>query len=431
MKTRHGLPLLAILLLVVVFSACRRGGRDEPVGILLVSNKIEIDEALRAHAAIFEAETGIRVAIRTFGGEVPYAPNLSAMFQAGVEPEIFIFEGRTGYDEARRSGRITDLSGEPWVRDTDLAYVSGTAIVGFPVAIEGWGLGYNRELLRRAGVDPATMVNIAGVRAAFEKIEAARDYLGIDAVVSMVAGPGMTWVTGLHAVNAYLTLGLPYYDADRYIDMLNSGLVDARRLTYFAEYMDLLFRHSVRDTLLTGGYYQQLDDFVLGRTVFIHQGNWTDPILARRGVDFGMGFVPHAFLPETTDGIFIGAPAFYMVNAKSPNVEQAKKFLRHMTATPEGHYYMVNRAGMVSAFGSVELRPPGQFSRAVIEWMESGRRFAWRQNEMPEDFGMDVLGPIFHRLAYGSIDVAEFVRLFAEAVAAKPSPGLFRHTETD
>jgi len=240
--------------------------------------------------------------------------------------------------------------------------------------------------------------------------------LGIEAVVSMAAGPGMTWVTGLHGVNSYLSLGLAYDDTT-YIDMLNNGQVDQTRLTHWAGYYDMLMRYSIRNTLLVGGYDQQLGDFALGRTVFIHQGNWTDPSFAELGVTFEMGYVPHAFLPETTDGIFVGAPSWYMVNAKAENPQLAKDFLTFMATTPEGHNYMVLEAGAVPAFKSVTLQPPGQLSRAVQEWAARGAIYAWHQNDMPSGFGMDVLGPIFEELGANRIDVPRFVALVTQAVA--------------
>ena len=414
------LPVLAAVF-AAVFVSCETR-RDKAVEIVLVNNKIEIDGALKAYAELYERETGVKVVVRSFGGEVPYVPNLASIFKAGMEPEIIAFEGISGYTEAENSGRITDLSDEPWAGDTDLAYLSPTdgSVVGFPVSIEGWGLAYNAHLLRKAGVDPMTMVNIEGIKAAFEKIEATKESLGIEAVVSMVAGPGMTWVTGRHSVNAYLALGLPPESSRLYVDMLLDGKVDSRRLAYFAEYMELLFSHSVKETLLSGGYDAQIEDFANGRTVFIHQGNWIDPILESKGVDFEMGFVPHAFLPETTDGIFVGVPSFYFVNARSGHVEEAKRFLCHMATTTEGHDFMVNKAGMICPFRSATLRPSGRLSRAVLEWADSGGCFPWLQNCMPESFGTHTLGPIFHRLACGDIDVDEFARLFAFAVGEIP-----------
>jgi len=423
---KAGFFMLAVLLCAAIIftagcskrgeSAAAAGGSKE---ITLISNKIEIDAALKEYASIYERQSGVRVNVRSFGGETPYAPNIAAMFNSGTEPELFVIEGKAGYNDAKRSGRISDLSGESWVRDTDVAYIDPAdgKVIGFPVAIEGWGLGYNKALLARAGVDPASMTNIAGIRAAFERIDSMKSQLGIDAVVSMVAGPGMTWVTGLHGVNAYLTLGLPYNNSTTFIDMLNNGQVDNTRLTLFAEYYNLLFRYANRNTLLTGGYDQQLGDYAIGRTVFIHQGNWVDPTFQELGVSFDMGYVPHAFLNERTEGIFVGAPSWYLINARSQNIDEAKKFLIAMASTPEGHDYMVNKAGMVPAFKSVRLSPDGQFSRAVQEWSSQGKIYAWQQNEMPDGFGMDILGPVFHQMASGQINVQGFVRLFTEAAS--------------
>jgi len=410
------LACVLIVAMIVTLAACGGGG-GETIEITLVNNKIEIDGALRAFADVYYEETGVRVNVQSFGGESPYAPALTAMLSAGDEPEIFVFEGLAGYEEARDGGRLYDLSGQPWLNDTDMAYIgSDGRVVGFPVAVEGWGLGYNVELLERAGVDPATMTNIAGVRAAFEQIESMKDELGIDAVVSMAAGPGMTWVTGLHGVNAFLSLGLAYDDTS-VIDAMLAGQVDEVRLRAFAEYYNLLFEHSIPTTLLTGGYDDQLGDFATHRTVFIHQGNWIDPTFEDWGIDFPMGYVPHAFLNETTNGIFVGAPSWYLVNARSENVEAALDFLNFMASDPAGHEYMVVGAGMVPAFNSVALSPDGPLSKAVQEWSSQGNVFAWHQNEMPSGFGMNVLGPIFAQMAAGEIDVDQFVELFTEAVA--------------
>jgi raffinose/stachyose/melibiose transport system substrate-binding protein len=422
MKKLTFIALGLLLCTSMVFVAGCKGKSSSGSGgneITVISNKIEIDEALKAYAAVYQKQSGVKVNIKSFGGETPYAPNLAAMFNSGTEPEIFVIEGKAGYEDAKRSGRISDLSGEPWVKDTGVAYIDPAdgKVIGFPVAVEGWGLGYNKALLAKAGIDPKTLINVGAIKAAFEKIESQKSQLGIDAVVSMVAGPGMTWVTGLHGFNAYLALGLPYNDSTKYIDMLLKGQVDTPRLTKYAEYYNLLFKYSIKNTLLTGGYDQQLGDYAVGKTVFIHQGNWTDPTFKDLGITFEMGYVPHAFLDEDTDGIFVGAPSWYLVNPKSKNVADAKKFLIAMSSTPEGHDYMVNKAGMVPAFKSCKLSPEGQLSKAVQEWSNLGKIYAWQQNEMPDGFGMNTLGPIFHQMASGQIDPQGFVRLTTAAVS--------------
>ena len=204
--------------------------------ITFVNNKVEIHGALSAFGRLYYEMFGVYVDVQSFGGETPYAPALSAMFAGGLEPEIFVFEGIAGYQDARGAGRVFDMTGQPWLADTDFAYISPTDgnPVGFPVNFEGWGLAYNRRILQEAGVDPATMVNVDGIRAAFETIYAQMDELGLSAVVSITAGAGMEWVTGLHGVNAYLSLDLDYEDTT-IIDMLLAGEVDTPRLTAFAE----------------------------------------------------------------------------------------------------------------------------------------------------------------------------------------------------
>jgi len=383
--------------------------------ITLVNNKPETDAALNAFADVFYAETGIRVNIVTFGGETPYAASLTAMFNAGDEPEIFVIDGVSDFVFASDSDRIFDLTGEAWLNDTDVAFNYNGGVYGFPVSIEGYGLAYNRALLEASGVDPSTMTNVEGIRAAFEQIDAMSDELGIEGVISLAAGAGMTWVTGIHGFNGYLALGMDFDDASILDDLLD-GVIDEERMLLFAEYYELLFEHSIRTTLLTGGYDQQLGDFAIGRTVFLHQGNWTDPAFAELGIDFDMGFLPHAFLPEDTNGIFAFVPSWYVVNGQSEGTEAALQFLDFMATSPEGHNYMVNEAGMVPAFNSVTLSPEGALSQSVQAWANAGNFYPMLATNMPAGFGMNTLGPIFEQLASGAIDPQEFVDLVRDAV---------------
>jgi raffinose/stachyose/melibiose transport system substrate-binding protein len=78
---------------------------------------------------------------------------------------------------------------------------------------------------------------------------------------------------------------------------------------------------------------------------------------------------------------------------------------------------------MVPAFKSVNLQPDGQLSKAVQEWASAGKIYSWMQNDMPDGFGMNTLGPVFHQMASGDIDTSGFVDLFTKEVAdIKPNP---------
>ncbi|MGV8147057.1 MAG: ABC transporter substrate-binding protein [Alkaliphilus sp.] len=375
--------------------------------VVIYQNKVEIHDQLTAFAKLYTEETGVRVTVKTSGGDSPYAVNLRAEFQSDRQPDIFVIEGMGGYNTWK--SKLKPFSNEEWMDYTELEFVVGDNTYGFPVAVEAWGMAYNRGMLEQAGVDPASLTSQEAYRTAFEKIDAMKDKLGIDSVVAMAAGPDMRWVTGLHNFNGYLSAGLPYGDTT-VLDKLNNGEVDMDRLTEYADWVELLFEFSDKTVLLTGNYDSQVGQFGNQKAAFIHQGNWIDPWLATNGVDFDMGFAPHASVYGEHNAIFIGAPSFYVINNESSNIEAAEDFLNFMAMNEMGHNYMVNEAKMVPAFTNVTLTPDAPLSANVTTWLakENGS-YTWLQNDMPDGFGMGIIAPIYELFANGTISKELFI----------------------
>ena len=135
------------------------------------------------------------------------------------------------------------------------------------------------------------------------------------------------------------------------------------------------------------------------------------------GVDFEMGFEPHASVYGEHNAIFIGAPSFYVLNNESENLEEARAFLNYMATSTEGHDYMVNEAKMVPAFTNVTLVPDAPLSANVTKWVaKADGAYTWLQNDMPDGFGMGTLGPIYESFAKGDIDKAEFINQIASKI---------------
>ena len=405
------LLVLVAFVLVVTLAAC--GGSDEGT-LVIFQNKIEIDDAMKDYVAAWSEETGIDAEVRSCGGDsCGYQTQLLAELQADDQPDIFVIEGKGGYLEYQDI--IFEFDGDAWIDDTALEFTNDGGVYGFPVAVEAWGMGYNAEILDAAGIDPADLTNLAAYEAAFQTLEAQKDSLGIDAPVSMGAGTGLAWVTGLHNFNGYLSAGLDPSDSS-VIDDLNNGVADVDRLEDLADWVELLFMYST-DSLLEGNYDTQVGDFAAGNTAFIHQGNWIDPNLLDAGIDFEVGYAPHAAASGENDSIFIGAPSYYVINKNSDNIEEARQYLEDLAGTEEGHDYMVNQANMVPAFESVTLVPEAPLSAAVVEWVQAGKGYAWWQNDMPQGFGMEQIGPIYDLFAQyivsdgaNGIDKEEFVQ---------------------
>ncbi len=404
--------LLLVVAVLLVFTLA--GCKNEEKTLVIFQNKVEIDEVLRDYAEAWGLENDVTVEVKTCGGDTcAYGTQILAEFQADEQPDIFVIEGMGGYLDYE--DKVLDVTGEAWTDITGLEFVVEGKTYGFPVAVEGWGMAYNADILEAAGVDPDGLTSQAAYETAFEAIETyyaetsgMEDY----AIVSMAAASGMTWVTGLHNFNGYLSAGLDYDDSS-VIDKLNDGVVDTDRLDQYAGWVELLFTWGDEDILLTGTYDDQVGKFADGQAAFLHQGNWTDSSYADS--DFEMGYAPHATLETGMDSIFIGAPSFYVINKDSDSIDEAKLFLNDLADSPEGASYMVEDANMVPAFSTVTLIPSTPLSAAVLEWNNSGQAYAWWQNDMPSGFGMDTLGPIYELYAKGvknvagGIDKAEFI----------------------
>ena len=408
---------LLALVLALVMVLCSVSALAD---IVIFQNKVEIDSALQAYAADYTARTGKNVKIITAGGSTDYNTALKAEFASGSMPDIFVIEGPTHYELYK--DYILPMNDAEWTQYTAAAYLAGDDVVGFPVSVEGYGLAYNADILAKAGIDPATLTNVDALTAAFEKLDSMKDELGLTGVISMTASVanGMTWVTGLHNFNVYLTVGLDRNDTS-IIDQVLEGKVDSERFHLYCQYVALLFKYSDQDILLNGTQDMSLAAFMNGQTAFFHQGNWMDPNIAALEQNFEMAYCPHAFLHEDTDGILVNPPSWYVVNSQTGNAEEAIEFLNALATTTEGHAYMVNDAAMVPAFTNVELTPSTPLSASVMAWNAAGKTYSWQQYKLPDGFGMGTLGSIYELLANGTVDVDTFEEMMIEAIATIPT----------
>ncbi|MDD3123108.1 MAG: ABC transporter substrate-binding protein [Candidatus Izemoplasmatales bacterium] len=407
--------LLVLVALVSVITVVSCNKAEAPT-LTIFQNKVEIGEALTAYAEAWGLANDVKVEVVTCGGDsCAYGDQILAEFQKDIQPDIFVIEGMGGYNDYQ--DYILSQDGAAWLADTDLAFKVDGVVYGFPVAVEGWGLAYNLEILTAAGVNPASLTSIGAYRTAFAAIQAYYDANSMAdySVVSMAAGDGMTWVTGLHNFNGYLSTGLAYDDSS-VIDDLNNGVANDTRLAGLADWVELLFQYADQTVLLQGTYDTQVQLFDSGHAAFIHQGNWIDPNLDE--ATFEMGYAPHATVAGTVDSIFVSAPSYYVINTNSDAITEAKAFLDDLALTTAGAEYMVNEAKMVPAFKSITLQPSTPLSKAVASWMASGNIYAWWQNDMPSGFGMNTVGPIYTAYASGQISKAQFIAQIKAAIEA-------------
>ena len=413
--------LLALAMVLSLSSAFA-----EPVEVKFFGLKIEIDPALQEYATWYnEQHPDVKVTIESLGGGADYGAVLKTKNQAGELPQIIQIEGEAGYNDWK--DHIVTLDDMEFVKKTTLGYTDAEGhVVGMPVGIEGYGLAYNKDLLDKAGIDPATLNTRANIQAAFEKLDSMKEELGIDYVVSAagsIAG-GMWWSMGQHIWSTYFSAGLEYGDRS-VIDMAKEGKVDEARLKEFAEYVALLYKYANPDVLKNGDYNAQITPFADQKCVFVCQGNWIDPNMKDLKAEFNMGFAPHAFLNDVEDnGIQINPPSWYLVTntGTEEQIKAAKAFLDSFVATKEGQSFFTEKAGMVPAFDGFEVKPSGKLSLDLMEKNSKGGNHAWHFGEQPSGFGQNIVGPIMDLYADDpqNVDVDALAKDLADAVAQMP-----------
>lgn len=390
---------LSLAMVAVLFLGLAAVPASAEVELVLYNNKVEISEPLQNIAKLYSDKTeGVTIKVESFGGGADYSGNLTAKHTADQLPDIFVIEGDGDYGLWKEF--VTDLSDEKWNEETTLAYKDPEGkVVGFPVAIEGFGLGYNVELLKKADIDPATLTTFSALKAAFEKIDGMKADLGIDSVLSMAASVsgGTWWVAGHHNFSVYLGAGLEFTDTS-VADNFNKGIVDEARLTDYANYVKLLFDFSDQTVLTTGNYDAQLAAFANQKAAFIHQGNWTDPSFRSMNVAFEYDYISHPMNDAAEyKGLYLFAPSYYVINNKASEekIQAAKDFMDFLVFSEEGANYMVNEAGMVPAFKNITLEPTGGFSKALVRANAAGGNYGVYFGKLPAGTGQSKLAPIF------------------------------------
>ena len=383
----------------------------------LVNGKIEIDSQLKKVAEKYKEKTGQEVVIESLGGGVDIQGQLKSYKAADNMPDIFVIGGDGDY--ANWTDSVADLSDSEFAKNTDFAYKDKTSgkVVGFPYAVEGYGITYNADILEKAGIDPASLKNYDAFKAAFEKLDSMKSELGLQAVASVAAESGqMYWSTGNHLFGYYYTGGLDRGD-NKYFDMAMKGEFDDQRLSEFADMTALLFKYADPQVLISGTYDDQLALWAQGKTAFITQGNWIDPSLPTYNVTFKAGLLPLAFTKADMTKILADCPSWWCVYKDGKNVDAAKKFLDYLATDPDAQEILVKEAGMISPYKTSTVEPETPLAVSLKKYVDAGNTSSWAWSNMPEGIAQNKLGLIFESFAKGDMTNDQFVQMMKTTIA--------------
>jgi len=392
-------------------------GKAGEGALRLVNGKIEIDSQLKKVAEKYKEKTGQEVVIESLGGGVDIQGQLKSYKAADNMPDIFVIGGDGDY--ANWTDSVADLSDSEFAKNTDFAYKDKASgkVVGFPYAVEGYGITYNADILEKAGIDPETLKNYDAFKAAFEKLDSMKSELGLQAVASVAAESGqMYWSTGNHLFGYYYTGGLDRGD-NKYFDMAMKGEFDDQRLSEFADMTALLFKYADPQVLISGTYDDQLALWAQGKTAFITQGNWIDPSLPTYNVTFKAGLLPLAFTKADMTKILADCPSWWCVYKDGKNVDAAKKFLDYLATDPDAQEILVKEAGMISPYKTSTVEPETPLAVSLKKYVDAGNTSSWAWSNMPEGIAQNKLGLIFESFAKGDMTNDQFVTMMKTTIA--------------
>jgi ABC-type glycerol-3-phosphate transport system substrate-binding protein len=334
------------LLFLILFTGCASKSNSEK-SIIVWHWMTDREPAFRELAKRYEAKSGVKVNFELYAPSDAYSQKVRAAAQGSNLPDIFgILGEKRDFSSFIKAGYILDLTpymmedNSKW-KETFFAkalavneFAEGNSygikpgIYGTPIDIMTIQMVYNKSLFKQLGLNPnrppqtfEEFVNIG------KKLKAAN-------MQGLVSGWGEIWMIDCLANNyAFNIMGkdkviatikgrVPYTDPDwikvlsLFKDMQESGLLASGLVTMVNKTAEQLFANE--------------------RAVFAFNGSWCVNVYKGMNPELEYGaFLPPKASDKFPMAIWGGAGSSFMVNARSKNREEAVKFLRWLTGSPQ------------------------------------------------------------------------------------------------
>ena len=398
MKRKLVSAILCGAMVLGMMTGCGSSGdaKGDKITINLYQNKSEIADQLQAAADQYTEENpNVKINVESIQGN-DYNTNLKAKLMNNDSVDIYAL----GDDISNMTDYIEDLSDQDWVSHAvegslDAVTIDGK-VYGIPVSVEGYGLVYNKDIFKDAGIDASTLTSYDAIDAAFanlqEQIYSGKlkdKYPQLEAVEEYAAKE--TWIPGLHTLNA--PLACEYKNANelkasddlglKYADSLKA-LLDLET-KYTTSKDDLSKLNAVDYSTEIGG------GLAIERVAVVQQGNWIGPEL--KGIDETvankMGMLPLPIKGAKEDCIPVGISIKWCINSQSKDKvkEASKEFLSWLFQSDEGKKIVVDDFGFVPAFDNydgVEISDP--LSKEVKRYIDEGKTTPWVMDGFPSGY---------------------------------------------
>jgi ABC-type glycerol-3-phosphate transport system substrate-binding protein len=363
------------LLVIGILPGCGRKNDSSgppPKGrILLWHWMTDREEVFQRLADQYQKQTGIRVTLELYAPSDTYASKVRASAQTNTLPDIFGVLDPSPRDLASyiNSGHIADLTSvlaadhRAWQNTffqkalASVHFIEGNSygitpgIYGIPIDVANIQILYNKTMFRQVGLNPERPPQT------WDEFIAAWHRLKAAGLPGLVSGWGELWMIDCFANSyAFNLMGeskvfdtfrgkVPYTDPD-WVAVL--GIFETIR----------------KEGLLVDGAVTMVNKtaeqtFANGKAAFALNGSWSVDVYRGMNPDLSFGvMLPPRMSDHHPMRIWGGAGSSFIVNAHSPQKDEAIRFLRWLTAVEQQNVLAGETLNLPANRASTAQLPP-------------------------------------------------------------------------
>jgi raffinose/stachyose/melibiose transport system substrate-binding protein len=365
-------------------SASQTSGTGQKAVVTVIQNKVEIQQQLEAAAKDFNSShKDVEVKILGAAGD-NLVTTLQSQFASTPEkaPTIFtcgsgsefdkFFKYMAPLDSTKSASKIVKGQKEDSMKDGKL--------YGLPMAIEGFGLIYNKTIFKEAGVNADDIKSMDDLVAACQKLAQ------VKGVVKPLAFAKETYFQFMHPFNWPFAVMSNYKDT---ITKVNNGSLKLKDIPEVKQYAQDLEKLKTYTNLAKDSYDDQLAGFAQGKYAIIHQGNWAQSVLDDYKINFEMGMIGMPVNGNTS--IAVGNTNFFHVNKYATKEQQAgaESFLDWLFTDSTGQKYVTDKFKLIPAYNGFNTTSLNPLAKEVSKYSADGKTVPWTFNLFPAGVDKD------------------------------------------
>lgn len=392
-----------------------------PVNVTFLNTKSEIQTQLEDVAKLFNSENpSITLEVLPCPSSTSPFEMVSTRYASGNAPTLSMLDTA---DVVKFKEKFGDFSSEKWIADSvdgSLEPVSiDGKVIGFPFAIEGYGIIYNKKIVDKAvggSFDPSTIKTTNDLEDLLKKIEAS-------GTAGIFISP-MDWSLGAHLLPvSYIAQGKDSESKEAFITSLKEGkadLINNKVFNGFIATFDVMKKYNIyKNDPLSGTVDTGPQVIGEGEVGLWFMGNWAWTQISEFDPDGEYGFIP---VPISNDPADLGntqlvkwASKYVSVDVEQNTPEQqaaAEKFLEWLVYSESGQDSLVNQCNVIPAFKNISKVPDNPLAKSLKQYIEQGNTMEYIAT-LPSDHWSEV-GASMQKYLSDNIDKEQLAKELEE-----------------